>query len=126
MLKNSETAAMIPVRDLQRAKQWYEEKLGFTPDEEMPGGGYLYHSGCSRFGLYKTQYAGTAQHTLMGWAVDDLDREMNELRAKGVKFEDYNMPGLKTVNGVAEMGGDRGAWFKDPEGNILAINQSRS
>jgi catechol 2,3-dioxygenase-like lactoylglutathione lyase family enzyme len=124
MLKDRDTAAMIPVHDLERARQWYAEKLGFTPEEEMPDG-LMYRSGCGRFGIYRTEFAGTAKHTLMGWEVDNLEQEMTALRAKGVRFEDYDMPGLKTMNGVADVGGERGAWFRDPEGNILAITEIR-
>jgi catechol 2,3-dioxygenase-like lactoylglutathione lyase family enzyme len=120
MLGKLDVAAMIPVRDLPRARQWYFEKLGFEPVTEMPDG-LNYRSGSSTFSLYQTQFSGTAKHTLMGWQADDLEREMRELRAKGIKFEEYDMPGLKTVNGVATMGNERAAWFKDLDGNILAV-----
>ena len=69
------------------------------------------------------EYAGTAQHTLGAFMVQDIDATVAELRGKGVTFEDYDLPGLKTVNGIAELGGIRGAWFKDPEGNILSVVQ---
>ena len=86
------------------------------------GDGVMYRTGNSRFGLYQTQFVGP-KHTLMGWQVDDLDREMRELRSKGIAFEDYDMPNLKTVNGIAQMGNQRGAWFKDLDGNILSIEE---
>ncbi len=121
MLSKLDAAASIPVRDLAKAREWYFDKLGFQPEMEMPGA-LMYRSKNSVFMLYQTQYTG-AKHTLMGWMADDLEREMRELRAKGIVFEEYDMPGLKTVNGVASMGDGRGAWFKDLDGNILAITQ---
>ena len=124
MLGKYEAAATIPVRDLARARQWYSEKLGFEPERVEPEGA-LYHSGCGYFSLYPSEFVGTAKHTLMGWRTDDLDREMREMRAKGIRFEEYDMPGLKTVNGVAQMGNERGAWFKDMDGNILSIIEER-
>ena len=122
MLGKYDAAATIPVRDLARARQWYAEKLGFEPEEEEPEG-LTYRSGCGYFNIYPSQFTGTAKHTLMGWQTDDLEREMREMRAKGIQFEEYDMPGLKTVNGIAKMGTDRGAWFKDLDGNILSIVQ---
>jgi catechol 2,3-dioxygenase-like lactoylglutathione lyase family enzyme len=122
MLANYDCAAFLPASDLARARKFYAEKLGFQPIEDDEGM-LMYHSGNARFAVYATQFAGIAQHTLMSWEVDDLDAVMSELRRRGVVFEEYDMPGLKTVNGVAELGPSRGAWFKDSEGNILAIAQ---
>jgi catechol 2,3-dioxygenase-like lactoylglutathione lyase family enzyme len=120
MCMNFETRATIPARDLQKARQWYADKLGMTPDEEVADG-LLYNCDNSGFTIYETQYAGTAQNTLMSLMTQDLDRDMGDLRANGVRFEEYNQPGLKTVNGVATMNGIRGAWFKDIDGNILSL-----
>ncbi len=120
MCTNFETRATIPARNLQQARQWYEDKLGMVPDEET-GGGLVYNCDNSGFLVYETQYAGTAKNTLMSLATDDLDREVRDLRGKGVRFEEYNQPGLKTVNGIATIDGTRGAWFKDFDGNILAL-----
>ncbi|MFF6772912.1 hypothetical protein ACFY8W_05045 [Streptomyces sp. NPDC012637] len=78
------------------------------------------------FTIYATPSGGQAAHTLAGWAVTDLDAEMEVLRARGVTFEEYDLPGLVTVDGVAEAGGVRSAWFKDSEGNILALVESAS
>jgi catechol 2,3-dioxygenase-like lactoylglutathione lyase family enzyme len=122
MCTNFETRATIPARDLQKARQWYSDKFGLDPDEEL-GGGLLYNCENSSFTLYETQYAGTAKNTLMSFMTDDLEGEMRDLRAKGVRFEEYDQPGLKTVNGIANLGGLRGAWFKDGDGNILAITE---
>ena len=82
-------------------------------------GGIIYRSGDSDFSLYPTEYAGTAQHTLGAFMVGDVEAAVADLRGKGVSFEEYDLPGLKTVNGIAELGGIKGAWFKDPEGQHL-------
>jgi len=109
----------IPARDLGRAKRFYE-KLGFKPIEEGPEGAY-YATGDTKFFLYESAYAGTNQATTAGWEVDDLDKEMSELRSRGVVFEEYDLPGIKTVNGIATVDSEKAAWFKDSEGNILNI-----
>jgi catechol 2,3-dioxygenase-like lactoylglutathione lyase family enzyme len=120
MLEGGEFVAMLPVADIDRAKRWYAEKLGFEPEAEDTGGAH-YRVGPARFDLYVTRYAGTAQHTQAGWMVDDVDRTVEEMRGRGVTFEEYDFPGLKTVNGIADLGYERAAWFKDSEGNILAV-----
>ncbi len=122
MLGKLDAGATIPVRDLARARQWYAEKLGFEPEMEAADG-LTYRSKNSMFTVYPSQYTGTAQHTLMSWLADDVEREVRELRARGIVFEEYDMPGLKTVNGIATMGSERAAWFKDLDGNILAVSQ---
>jgi hypothetical protein len=96
--------------------------LGTTIPAKDPGG-IIYRSGDSYFSLYPTEFAGTAQHTLGAFMVADVEAAVAELRGKGVSFEEYDLPGLKTVNGIAELGGSKGAWFKDPEGNILSVVQ---
>ena len=115
----------IPVADMGRAQKWYADKLGLTPKEERVDG-VLYTAGSTQFLMYPTQFTG-AQHTLGGFEVKNLDKVMEELRGKGVTFEEYDFPGLKTENGVATFGeNDRGAWFKDSEGNILAVVELHS
>jgi catechol 2,3-dioxygenase-like lactoylglutathione lyase family enzyme len=114
--------ATIPAKDLDGTRRFYEDVLGAQVMMEDPGG-IVYRSGDSTFSLYPTEYAGTAQHTLGTFVVRDVEAAVAELRGKGVRFEDYDMPGLKTVNGIAELGGMKGAWFKDPEGNILSVVQ---
>jgi catechol 2,3-dioxygenase-like lactoylglutathione lyase family enzyme len=122
MLSKRVVHATIPAKDLARAKKFYSEKLGFEPGSETPGG-IIYKCKDSEFFLYPTQFAGTAQHTLAGWQTDAIEKEVEELRGRGVKFEEYDYPGLKTVNGIATMGSTKSAWFKDSEGNILGIVQ---
>jgi catechol 2,3-dioxygenase-like lactoylglutathione lyase family enzyme len=115
--------ATIPAKDLEGTRRFYEDVLGLEVLRENPAG-IAYTSGDSILFLYPTEYAGTAQHTLGGFEVSDIKAAMADLRSKGVTFEEYDTPGLKTVNGVAELGGERAAWFKDPEGNILSVSES--
>ncbi|MFG3346012.1 VOC family protein [Streptomyces sp. NPDC048018] len=124
MLSDSPVAAIIPANDLARAKRFYTETLGLTLTREAPEDTRL-ESGGTIVGLYETPYGGQAQHTLASFKVDDLDASMSELKAKGVTFEDYDLPGLKTVDGVVETDNMRGCWFKDSEGNVLCLVQDR-
>jgi catechol 2,3-dioxygenase-like lactoylglutathione lyase family enzyme len=121
MLTDRVVTAMVPAKDLARARKWYEEKLGLTStDERGDGVGYQLAQG-TKFFLYQTQFAGTAQHTLLAFDSADLVADMKALRAKGVVFEDYDLPGLKTTDGMVEFGPVKNAWFKDADGNILAL-----
>lgn len=122
MFANHSATVTIPAKDLSRAMHWYEDKLGLKA-ESTNSEGAQYHIGSTPVFLYKSDFAGTAQHTLLAFECDDLDAEMKSLRAKGVRFEDYNLPNLKTRNGVAEMEGMKTAWAKDSEGNIIAFDQ---
>jgi len=115
--------ATLPASDLERAKRWYADVLGLTPLVETDQW-LTYRCGDSVLQLYPTGSAGTGQHTLGGWVVDDLEATVADLRGRGVVFEDYDFPGLRTVDGIAQLGDvERAAWFKDSEGNILAISQ---
>ena len=121
MLPNLEVHATVPAVDIERAKKFYTEKLGFKA-EVMPGG-LVFRSKNSWFLVYPTQFAGTAQHTLIGWETKSIEQDVKDLRQRGIVFEEYDYPGLKTVNGIAAIGTDRAAWFKDSEGNILGLIQ---
>ncbi len=123
MLRDRMIHPILPAADLGRAKAWYAEKLGLDPSMEAEG--ILgYRSGSTIFTIYETGSAGTARNTAAIWVVDDLDREMAALRARGVVFENYDFPDLKTVDGVmADPGGSKAAWFTDSEGNILGLSQ---
>ncbi|MFL5606103.1 MAG: VOC family protein [Gemmatimonadaceae bacterium] len=124
MLQKSPMYAYIPVANVTRARRFYEEKLGFIPGREVAGGvSYEFAGGTACF-LYPTPNAGTSRASQAFWAVDDVEREVAELKARGVTFEEYDMPGLKTKNGIATAGGAKSAWFKDTEGNIMAIIES--
>jgi len=123
MLQQSPMYAYLPAKDVARARQFYEEKLGFKAREEVAGG-VVYefgdHTACF---LYPTPNAGTSKASQAFWQVDDVEREVAELKARGVKLEDYDMPGEKSPDGIVTAGGAKAAWFKDSEGNILAIVQ---
>ncbi len=124
MFKDSNIMAVLPAKDINRAKEFYRDKLGIEPSESMEEGSVMYSCGQgTRFLVYQTDNAGTAKNTQLGWETDNLEREMEELRGRGVVFEEYDFPGLKTENGVATASWGKGAWFLDSEGNILNIAQ---
>ena len=126
MLKDSEIMAVLPAKDINRAKDFYRDKLGLEPSDSMEDDTVLFRGGNGTgFLVYQTENAGTAKNTQMGWLTDNLDGEMEALRGRGVVFEDYDFPGLKTENGVAENDSSRSAWFLDSEGNILNISQRK-
>ena len=125
MLSNSLVAPTLPATDINRAKKFYTEKLGLKESakssEEPNSASFDCGSGTMLY-IYQRPPAPSV-HTLAGWDVKDLESEMKELRARGVVFEEYDFPGLKTVNGVATWGTSKNAWFKDSEGNILGLSQ---
>lgn len=123
MLNDLTMYAVLPAKDLHRARAFYEDKLGLSPSQEAPGV-LIYRLGSGGvFQIYETENAGTAQNTQLGWSTDDFDTEFAHLRSAGVTFEDYDQPGLKTEDGVLADGDDKAAWFKDSEGNILCLSQ---
>ena len=123
MLQKSPIYAYIPARDLNRARQFYEKTLGLKPKEEYAGG-VVYEFGAStECFLYPTPNAGTSRASQAFWQVADVEREVAELKARGVVFEEYDIPGVKMQNSIATAGGAKTAWFKDSEGNILAVSQ---
>jgi catechol 2,3-dioxygenase-like lactoylglutathione lyase family enzyme len=123
MLTNAPIVPYIPVADVARARRFYEGTLGLKPKEEYAGG-VIYECGNgSRVFMYPSAGAGTSKASTAFWVVDDVAAEVAELKARGVVFEEYNMPGIKTVNSIATAGGAKTAWFKDSEGNILAVSQ---
>jgi predicted enzyme related to lactoylglutathione lyase len=124
MLQDSPLYAYIPARDVDRARKFYEEKLGFKAGEQVADGVvYEFGKGTACF-LYPTPNAGTSRASQAFWQVEDIDREVAELKKRGVKFEEYDAPGMKGENSIYTGGGARAAWFKDSEGNILAVIQN--
>lgn len=123
LLTDAPVATVLPAENIERARKFYTEVLGLKiMDESMPG--YLMLQAGKGTTIVMYQRARTvAQHTVAGFMVDNLEQTMEELRAKGLKFEEYDLAELKTVNGVATIGNEKSAWFVDPEGNILAIEQ---
>jgi catechol 2,3-dioxygenase-like lactoylglutathione lyase family enzyme len=113
----------IPAADLGRARKWYSDKLGFEPIRELPGGLMYDAAEGTRFVIYPTPNAGKSPNTLMGFATPDIEAEVRELKARGVVFEEYDYPTLKTVNSIATSGPVRSAWFRDSEGNIIGVVQ---
>ncbi len=126
MLANYPVFPTIPVTDLKRAREFYEKKLGLKVTKEAPQGLVLQAGSGSQLYIYQ-RGPSKADHTLASFQVDDLEKTIDELTQKGIVFEQYDFPGLKTdARGIAvsEAEGERGAWFKDPDGNILAVSQS--
>jgi catechol 2,3-dioxygenase-like lactoylglutathione lyase family enzyme len=115
---------------MQRARAFYSEKLGLEPVEERPGG-LLYRCASGEFALFESAGASSGTFTQMGWSVDDVVATVTELRSRGVVFEQVNVPGLTTVDDIAEVAGnypsrgsgEKAAWFRDSEGNMLGIGQ---
>ena len=131
LLESAKVATRLPAQDLERARRFYAEKLGLEPVEERPGG-LKYRCGSGTFVLFVSTGAPSGEHTQMAWEVDDIEAVMAELRNRGVVFEEIDVPGFKTIDGIAEVSGnypssggigERGAWFRDSEGNLLGIGQ---
>jgi len=121
MFGNHRVYATIPALDIDRAKAWYREKLGLKPTMTTPGGVGYELAGGTAFLLYQTQHAGKAPNTLMTFETNDVEGDVAALKKKGVGFEEIDEGGIKTVNSIASMGGLKAAWFRDSEGNILAL-----
>jgi catechol 2,3-dioxygenase-like lactoylglutathione lyase family enzyme len=131
VLKNGRVATRIPVQDLDRARRFYAEKLGLEPSEERPGG-LLYRCAGGEFALFDSAGGSPGTFTQMAWDVDDIEATVAEMKARGVVFEEVELPGLRTVDGIAEVPGnypskggkgERAAWFRDSEGNMLGIGE---
>ena len=124
MFENLMATAVLPAKDIDRARRWWHDILGREPvfvDEAS--GNLFYDVGGTAVLVYLTDFAGTAQNTALNLVSDDLDRDVAALRSLGIVFHEYDFPGLKTVDGIADMGGLRGAWFSDSEDNIIAIGE---
>jgi catechol 2,3-dioxygenase-like lactoylglutathione lyase family enzyme len=124
MLTEARITAIVPTTDLARARDFYGETLGLRDTgATMPGAEVIYEcGGGSLLEVYERPSAGTAEHTLASWEVDDVRGAVDELRGRGVRFEDYDTPEFKTEDGVATAGEFQAAWFRDPDGNILCIH----
>ena len=121
MLGNTDVIATCAVRDIEKAKKFYGGTLGLTllPSEEA--GVLSYKSGKSALLVYQSQYAGTNKATAATWAVSDLEATVQALKAKGIRFEHYDLPGTERTGDIHGSGKTKAAWFKDPDGNILAV-----
>jgi catechol 2,3-dioxygenase-like lactoylglutathione lyase family enzyme len=133
MLERGHVATRLPAQNLERARRFYRDKLGLEPSEVRPGG-LLYRCEQGEFGVFQSAGASSGHHTQMAWAVEDIEATVDELRGRGVIFEEVAQPGLRTIDGIADIDGnypskgrgERAAWFKDSEGNLHGIGQVRS
>jgi catechol 2,3-dioxygenase-like lactoylglutathione lyase family enzyme len=130
-LHDSKLAVRLPAQDLDRARAFYAEQLGLEPIDERPGG-LLYRVSNGDFAVFLSTGRASGEHTQMGFEVADIDAEVADLKARGVVFEDVDVPGLRTHDGIADIEGnypsknargERAAWFRDSEGNLLGIGQ---
>jgi catechol 2,3-dioxygenase-like lactoylglutathione lyase family enzyme len=122
MLGDKNVAATIPVKDIEVARSFYDEKLGLTPADPEEMGVLTYRSGDSTILVYESDFAGTNKATAATWEVGDVEREVKVLKDRGVRFEHYDdLPETRRQGDVHLTGGTKAAWFKDPDGNILAI-----
>ncbi len=123
MLSDRRVHAIIPTGDLDAARTFYEGVLGFVPLQAIPAA-VMYGAGDgSLFAVSRSSGRASGTHTQLAFTTPDIETDMAELRARGVTFEDYDSPALTTVDGIGLIGPNRAAWFKDPEGNILALIQ---
>ncbi|WP_069759840.1 VOC family protein [Streptomyces sp. LUP47B] len=131
ILARGRVATRLPAQDLDRARRFYAEKLGLEPVDERPGG-LLYRCGGTDFALFRSAGASPGTFTQMGWEVDDIGTVVSQLQQRGVVFEDVDLPGFRTKNGIADIDGnypsknargERAAWFRDSEGNLLGIGE---
>ena len=121
MLGNSAAIATIAVKDIQRAKKFYEGALGLKPLDSPQPEVVNYKTGKNKILVYKSEFAGTNKSTAVTWELDDVESVVGQLKSKGVTFEHYDFPGMKLKGDVHQAGGFKAAWFKDPDGNILAL-----
>jgi catechol 2,3-dioxygenase-like lactoylglutathione lyase family enzyme len=130
LLENAEVSTRLPAQDLERARAFYAEKLGLEPVEEREGG-LRYRCGGCYFSVFQSAGRASGDHTQMALEVDDVESVVAELRRRGVVFEEVDVPGLRTVDGIADIEGnypskgrgERGAWFRDSEGNLVGLGQ---
>lgn len=123
MLSDSSVTTMLPVKDMARARSFYGGCLGLKPGGLRPDGKFVYLVGGSTLALFPKPEGTKADHTAISFRVDDINASIEALKRTGVVFEDYDFPGLKTVNHVCVLGAEKAAWFKDSEGNYLCIHE---
>lgn len=122
-LTNCQVTVMLPTRDLDRARRYYEGQLGLAGGTERPDGKVVYRCGGTEIALFPREGGTKAEHTALSFRVDDIQAAVAALEARGVAFLDYDLPGFKTVEHVCILGSEKAAWFSDPEGNILCIHE---
>ena len=124
MLGKADATPMIAVKDLDRARKFYEETLGLTEVDDF-GEGFMLKSGDTEFSVYRSEFAGTNKATALTFDVDDLEEEVRDLKQKGIAFEHYELDGLTPKGDFYEAEGMKTAWFKDPDGNILSLMEEK-
>lgn len=124
MLSSASVTTILPVVDMSRAREFYERKLGFTPEGPKADGNVIYRvAGGAQIALHPKEGGTKADHTAVSFEVDDIAADIRELEQAGVVFEDYDLPGLKTVNHICVLGSEKAAWFRDTEGNYLCLHE---
>jgi catechol 2,3-dioxygenase-like lactoylglutathione lyase family enzyme len=123
MLSGCRVTTMLPVVEMGRARAFYEQKLGLAAGKQRPNGEVVYQLEGTTVALYPRGQPTPADHTALSFEVKDLAAEVQQLTGRGVTFEEYDLPGLKTVNKVCVLGSEKAAWFKDTEGNILCLHE---
>jgi len=123
MLRHAQVTTMLPVKDMPRARDFYEGKLGLQPGGFKPDGKFVYAVSGGVLALFPKPEGTKADHTAISFQVPDIAASIQELKRAGVVFEDYDFPGLKTVDHVCVLGAEKAAWFKDTEGNYLCIHE---
>lgn len=119
----SQVTVMLPVRDLARARDFYERALALPAREERPDGKVVYRCGGTEIALFPRPEGTKAEHTALSFRVEDIRASIDLLKGRGVVFSDYDLPGFKTVGHVCVLGSEKAAWFTDPEGNILCLHE---
>ena len=123
MLNDCAVTTMLPVKDMKRARAFYEGSLGLKPGGLKPDGKFVYTVGGATLALFPKPEGTKAEHTAISFRVSDIAKSIQQLKGKGVVFEDYDFPGFKTVDHVCVLGAEKAAWFKDPEGNYLCLHE---
>lgn len=122
-LDASQVTCMLPVKDMERARRFYEQQLGLVPLGLKPDGKFIYRCGGTELALFPKPDGTPATHTAVSFKVEHIGAAVGELERRGVRFADYDLPGLKTVEHVCVLGSEKAAWFEDPEGNILCLHE---
>jgi catechol 2,3-dioxygenase-like lactoylglutathione lyase family enzyme len=123
MLTRAPVMTMLPVKDMERARDFYVNKLGLEAEGLAADGKFVLRANGSKFGLIPKPEGTKAEHTAAGFEVDDVRAEIEALKARGVAFHDYDFPGFRTIEHMIVLGTDKAAWFSDTEGNVLCIHQ---
>jgi catechol 2,3-dioxygenase-like lactoylglutathione lyase family enzyme len=123
VLASTRVTCMLPVKDMARARRFYEDALGLVPLGAKPDGKFVYQCGGTELALFPKSEGTKAEHTALSLKVADITGAIAELKQRGVDFDDYDLPDFKTAEHVCVLGSERAAWFHDPEGNILCLHE---